>query len=159
MSQKPYITRVIEVLSYNPEYGDDKICECGHTYERHFDSYEDMSPVGCKHCSCYEFVENTGKSEELVEKILEELNTISSNWTLYNKSNSNLIRFSNKDGFYMDYYSYNDKVSYMFSHLHFIVNTMSLVGNSNESILAAYNDLKDAVQKCQSEITEYLTKL
>lgn len=28
---------------------------CGHPYHRHFDSYEDMAPVGCKYCSCSTF--------------------------------------------------------------------------------------------------------
>lgn len=43
--------------AYNPEYGDDRMCVCGHAYYRHFDSYENMEPVGCKYCNCYEFVE------------------------------------------------------------------------------------------------------
>ena len=38
--------------NYNPDYGDDKVCQCGHRYYRHFDTYEDMKPVGCKYCSC-----------------------------------------------------------------------------------------------------------
>lgn len=37
-------------LYYNPHYGDDKLCKCGHTYYRHYDTYENMSPVGCKYC-------------------------------------------------------------------------------------------------------------
>lgn len=59
MSQKPYIItiRTIEERSYNPEYGDDRICECGHSYYRHFDSYEEMEPAGCKYCGCDEFIE------------------------------------------------------------------------------------------------------
>ncbi len=40
---------------YDPKFGDSKLCECGHFYERHFDSYDNMDPVGCKYCSCYEF--------------------------------------------------------------------------------------------------------
>ena len=39
-------------LPYDKSYGDNKLCECGHTYERHFDGYEDMAPVGCKYCAC-----------------------------------------------------------------------------------------------------------
>lgn len=35
---------------YDPAFGDDKLCECGHTYYRHFDPYENMDPVGCKYC-------------------------------------------------------------------------------------------------------------
>ncbi len=33
----------------------DEVCACGHPYHRHFDSYEDMRPVGCKYCDCREF--------------------------------------------------------------------------------------------------------
>ena len=39
-------TRVL----YDPTFGDDVECECGHAYYRHFDTYEDMAPVGCKYC-------------------------------------------------------------------------------------------------------------
>ena len=55
----PYKETVLEVIGilkeYNPDFGDDKICECGHTYYRHFDSWEGMAPVGCKYCGCDEF--------------------------------------------------------------------------------------------------------
>lgn len=40
---------------YDPHFGDDKKCKCGHSYHRHFDTYEDMDPVGCKYCGCQEF--------------------------------------------------------------------------------------------------------
>lgn len=39
---------------YNENFGDDKLCKCGHPYDRHFDSYDNMSPVGCKYCYKYE---------------------------------------------------------------------------------------------------------
>jgi len=57
--EHPYIEtrRVVIDRKYNPNYGDDKICECGHTYYRHFDSYEDMYACGCKYCGCNDFVE------------------------------------------------------------------------------------------------------
>ena len=42
---------------YNPNFGDTRLCKCGHIYERHFDTYEDMEPVGCKYCGCYKFIE------------------------------------------------------------------------------------------------------
>lgn len=42
---------------YDENFGDDKKCSCGHSYYRHFDSYDDMKPVGCKYCSCSGFVE------------------------------------------------------------------------------------------------------
>ena len=38
------------VILYDPTYGDDIECLCGHPYYRHFDTYEEMSPVGCKYC-------------------------------------------------------------------------------------------------------------
>lgn len=42
--------------AYDPNYGDDEPCKCGHAYCRHFDTYEDMYPVGCKYCySCSVF--------------------------------------------------------------------------------------------------------
>lgn len=57
--EDPYIEERVErfVKKYNPKYGDNRVCICGHTYDRHFDSYEDMAPVGCKYCGCSEFVE------------------------------------------------------------------------------------------------------
>jgi hypothetical protein len=44
-------------MLYKPDYGDDKVCQCGHPYYRHFDSYEHMAPIGCKYCGCYNFQE------------------------------------------------------------------------------------------------------
>lgn len=57
--QDPYLkTRVITYKNeYNPNYGDDRICKCGHPYYRHFDTYENMKNVGCKYCGCVEFTE------------------------------------------------------------------------------------------------------
>jgi transcriptional regulator with XRE-family HTH domain len=48
---------VVEVAlaAYDPSFGDDRLCECGHAYYRHFDTYEHMEPVGCKYCECYQF--------------------------------------------------------------------------------------------------------
>lgn len=60
--ERPYLIGTIEVEikhKFNPNYGDERECECGHSYYRHFDSYEDMSPVGCKYCGCYHFKEKT----------------------------------------------------------------------------------------------------
>jgi hypothetical protein len=43
---------------WDPEHDQDAPCHsCSHTYERHFDTYEDMEPVGCKYCQCEKFVE------------------------------------------------------------------------------------------------------
>jgi hypothetical protein len=41
---------VASPMGYDPAFGDDRLCECGHSYYRHFDTYEDMAPVGCKYC-------------------------------------------------------------------------------------------------------------
>lgn len=40
---------------YNPLFGDDRECQCGHVYYRHFDSYEGMDACGCKYCACQHF--------------------------------------------------------------------------------------------------------
>lgn len=40
---------------YDPNFGDDRICRCGHTYYRHFDTYEGMASIGCKYCLCEGF--------------------------------------------------------------------------------------------------------
>ena len=56
--EQPYIQVLKQVVcKYNPNYGDDRICKCGHPYHRHFDSYDDMSASCCKYCGCYKFVE------------------------------------------------------------------------------------------------------
>lgn len=59
INEDPYIKeKVVKVIwKYNPKYGDNRICKCGHPYYRHFDTYEDMYPCGCKYCGCYEFKE------------------------------------------------------------------------------------------------------
>jgi len=49
---------------YDPNFGDDRVCQCGHPYCRHFDSYEEMEPVGCKYCPCERFVEKTDAGQE-----------------------------------------------------------------------------------------------
>lgn len=56
---RPYIIKEVveKVYMYNPNYGDDRICKCGHPYYRHFDWMEDNYPVGCKYCQCYIFEE------------------------------------------------------------------------------------------------------
>lgn len=63
-SDSPYIETRVTVTAvfreYNPKYGDDKLCKCGHHYYRHFDSYENMNPVGCKYCMCDEFIPADG---------------------------------------------------------------------------------------------------
>lgn len=55
--EEPYIieTRVDVIKKFNPDYDGEAICKCGHTYYRHFDTYEDMENVGCKYCRCFNF--------------------------------------------------------------------------------------------------------
>jgi hypothetical protein len=60
-TNKPYITTISFNKNYNPTYGDDRVCECDHPYYRHFDTYDDMYPCGCKYCDCYTFEEQTEK--------------------------------------------------------------------------------------------------
>lgn len=49
---------------YDPKYGDDRLCECGHAYYRHFDSYDDMRNIGCKYCDCFSFNEVQSATNE-----------------------------------------------------------------------------------------------
>lgn len=61
--EPPFLTRkVVQYLEeYNPKYGDYRMCTCGHPYYRHFDTYEEMSNVGCKYagmCDCRGFYED-----------------------------------------------------------------------------------------------------
>lgn len=42
---------------YDASFGDNRVCKCGHVYYRHFDTYEDMRPVGCKYCGCDHYEE------------------------------------------------------------------------------------------------------
>jgi len=70
--EKPYIvtttTKVITEYNYNPKYGNHRVCECGHPYYRHFDTYDQMYPCGCKYCGCGEFKEEVTDIEWLKEK-------------------------------------------------------------------------------------------
>ena len=74
--EDPYIIEIIttEKRLYNKDYGDDRICVCGHPYYRHFDTYEDMATAGCKYCHCFEF--------EPVEPIIQAANRIKSKYGL-----------------------------------------------------------------------------
>lgn len=57
--QQPYLFKTIKVKRryYNPDYGDDRICQCGHPYNCHFDSDADMLDLGCNSCECFVFME------------------------------------------------------------------------------------------------------
>lgn len=60
IEEQPYIETVsiIKESRYNPNYGDDRLCKCGHPYYRHFDTYDNMTNVGCKYCQCGQFVQS-----------------------------------------------------------------------------------------------------
>lgn len=53
MSYVPTSTEDEIAEQYDETFGDNKECECGHPYYRHFDTYDNMSAVGCKYCSHY----------------------------------------------------------------------------------------------------------
>lgn len=74
VEELPYIEETVTTVyrRYNPNYGMDRNCVCGHPYYRHFDSYEDMAPVGCKYCDCRDFVES--KAVTMREILLEQTN-------------------------------------------------------------------------------------
>lgn len=77
MTIKPYIITLLThsnsitvVRAYNPKYdSNDKYCLCGHSYYRHFDSYERVSRMSCKYCLCHKYVESAGiYTSEFIEK-------------------------------------------------------------------------------------------
>jgi hypothetical protein len=52
--EPPYleVIKTETVATWNPNFEQLAPCLCGHTYERHFDGYDDNSGVGCKYCMC-----------------------------------------------------------------------------------------------------------
>lgn len=79
MKKEPYLIkeRIVVERHYNPEYGDDLLCRCGHAYYRHFDTYEDMYACGCKYCGCYTFTEGaTPVTEEYVEPAIGSMSLV-----------------------------------------------------------------------------------
>ena len=99
--QEPYIIKqeTIELTYYNPKFGDARICNCGHSYCRHFDTYNDMIPVGCKHCKCWLFEE---KSEQtrcvMCHNIIEGLG-----WQHHEESTQDVFNDIAGDFFKEDY--------------------------------------------------------
>ena len=53
-----FLIKTVSHYMYNPNYGDARVCKCGHAYERHFDFYESHELAGCKYCMCYTFKES-----------------------------------------------------------------------------------------------------
>jgi hypothetical protein len=77
--EQPYIIKkeLVETKHYNPNYGDYKFCECGHSYFRHFDSYDPFhSPIGCKYCECEEFKEVPLKIGDKVVVLMGAYNNV-----------------------------------------------------------------------------------
>jgi hypothetical protein len=70
---KPYLyTTTIETTgAYNPNYGDDIECKCGHAYYRHFDTYDNMDPCGCKYCGCSEFETKADSRDNIIDSLLK----------------------------------------------------------------------------------------
>lgn len=58
---------------YNPKFDNDNspACTCGHSYERHFDPYENMAAIGCKYCRCHLYQEMP-KEALMYERVLRE---------------------------------------------------------------------------------------
>lgn len=57
--QPPYLysIEIEQERKQNPDFDQDALCKCGHSYYRHFDSYEpENNCTSCKYCSCYTFV-------------------------------------------------------------------------------------------------------
>jgi hypothetical protein len=71
-TNKPYLETITITKAYNPNYGDDIECECGHPYYRHFDTYENMDPCGCKYCTCYHFKNLAQERDSIINKILDK---------------------------------------------------------------------------------------
>ena len=68
MKNSPYIRKrhvIIERFGYNPKYGNDRVCRCGHCYLHHFTYNSDATLVanidnaGYRHrdCLCTKFKE------------------------------------------------------------------------------------------------------
>lgn len=76
--ESPYLEETVVTIkrSYNPKYGDNRICKCGHPYYRHFDTYEEMEPVGCKYCDCYTFEEASDEIIKCKHKNVQEFCSI-----------------------------------------------------------------------------------
>ena len=59
------VARAAKYLPYDPNFGDTRVCRCGHHYYRHFDGYDDNRAVGCKYCPCDIFVERKPGDPEI----------------------------------------------------------------------------------------------
>lgn len=55
---------------YDATFGDDRKCDCGHPYYRHFDPYDEWKHVGCKYCGCHIWHEPGTNSEPFFARYL-----------------------------------------------------------------------------------------
>lgn len=64
MSDNPYLEELFMYTTkkYNPNYGDDRMCVCGHRYIKHFEIYDRPVPRPCRNCECPEFVEQKNEN-------------------------------------------------------------------------------------------------
>ena len=67
--EEPYTIVTETRKCYNKNYGDTRICDCGHVYYRHFDPYESMENVGCKYCACCHFQERENKAILILQEL------------------------------------------------------------------------------------------
>lgn len=44
------VKRSLKAHGWNRDYNQEAVCKCGHAYYRHFDTWEEMYPCGCKYC-------------------------------------------------------------------------------------------------------------
>ena len=67
--EPPYLEEIIVtvVRKWNPKHDQNTLCCCGHPYERHFDSYEGMDPIGCKYCECQSFTQDRNEWNKLTD--------------------------------------------------------------------------------------------
>lgn len=72
--QPPYIetTRIVIDRKYNPDYGDDRVCECGLSIIDILTHMRICMHVAAKYCQCYTFVEKVNSdNDEVVQAIYE----------------------------------------------------------------------------------------
>ncbi len=67
------LNRLVKALTdergkFDPEHPEIPCHACTHMYHRHFDTYADMEPVGCKYCDCETFVDPPEEAPESQEK-------------------------------------------------------------------------------------------
>lgn len=62
-------------MKYEPSIGcgDTPVCNCGHPYYRHFDTYDAMLHCGCKYCDC---ITPTSEEIDAMTKKLEKQHCI-----------------------------------------------------------------------------------